>query len=350
MAGARVLDHRVGGDPGVHARDRRVGQHERRARRAPDRQLADDRDPRRVRQHELERRRGAVHGRAAAAAVAPSTLELALAVYAALTSPGDTIAVLPDWAGGHLSHHEVGAPGIRGLRVAPLPYDADVLDVDLETLDAFLGVEAPRLVVVGASLMLFAHRLPEIARVARARGIPLLYDASHVAGLVAERRFQDPLREGADLMTFSTYKSFGGPPGGAIVTNDEELARRVSDAVYPSLVANYDVSRLVPLAAAAVECELETTVDDDYDGYRFHRDEPVFALAWQALERAGFEPQPVEVGGGSDANVFNARGVPCVNIANGMADVHTPDEHIAVSDLDALVHVTLELVAAARSA
>ena len=103
-------------------------------------------------------------------------------------------------------------------------------------------------------------------------------------------------------------------------------------------------------AAAAVECELETTVDDDYEGYRFHRDEPVFALARHALERAGFEPQPVEVGGGSDANVFNARGVPCVNIANGMVDVHTPDEHIAVSDLDAIARVSLELVAAARSA
>jgi glycine hydroxymethyltransferase len=56
-------------------------------------------------------------------------------------------------------------------------------------------------------------------------------------------------------MTFSTYKSFGGPPGGAIVTDDEALAKRVSDAVYPSLVANYDVARLLPLAAAALERE-----------------------------------------------------------------------------------------------
>jgi glycine hydroxymethyltransferase len=103
--------------------------------------------------------------------------------------------------------------------------------------------------------MLFAHRLAAIAEVVRAYGVPLLYDASHVAGLVAEQRFQDPLREGADLVTFSTYKSFGGPAGGAIVTNDERLGQRVSDAVYPSLVANYDVSRLVPLAAAALERE-----------------------------------------------------------------------------------------------
>jgi glycine hydroxymethyltransferase len=194
--------------------------------------------------------------RAEFAEVRPTSATLAnLAVYAALTQPGDTIAVLPDWAGGHLSHHAIGVPGIRGLRVAPLPYDVDQLDVDLGALDTFLGLEAPKLVVVGASLMLFAHRLPAIAEVVRAHGLPLLYDASHVAGLVAEQRFQDPLREGADLVTFSTYKSFGGPAGGAIVTNDERLAERVSDAVYPSLVANYDVSRLVPLAAAALERE-----------------------------------------------------------------------------------------------
>jgi tripeptide aminopeptidase len=102
-------------------------------------------------------------------------------------------------------------------------------------------------------------------------------------------------------------------------------------------------------AAAAVECELETTVDEDYDGYRFRGDEPVFALARRALERAGFEARPVEVGGGSDANVFNARGVPCVNIANGMENVHTPDERIAVADLDAIVEVSLALVDLART-
>jgi glycine hydroxymethyltransferase len=98
--------------------------------------------------------------------------------------------------------------------------------------------------------MLFPHRLTEIAALVR---VPLLYDASHVAGLIAEGRFQAPLAEGADLMTFSTYKSFGGPPGGAIVTNDEALAARVATAVYPGLVANYDAARLVPLAAAALE-------------------------------------------------------------------------------------------------
>ena len=61
-----------------------------------------------------------------------------LAVYTALASPGDTIAVLPGWAGGHLSHHATGAPGVRGLRVVELPYDARQLDVDLERLSELL--------------------------------------------------------------------------------------------------------------------------------------------------------------------------------------------------------------------
>jgi glycine hydroxymethyltransferase len=190
------------------------------------------------------------------AEVRPTSATLAnLAVYTAFARPGDTIAVLPGWAGGHLSHHAVGAPGIRGLRVAELPYDTAALDVDLDALDAFLARERPALVVVGASLMLFAHRLAEIAAAVHAHGVPLLYDASHVAGLVAEGRFQDPLAEGADLVTFSTYKSFGGPAGGAIVTDDPALAEAVATAVYPGLLANYDASRLAPLAAAALERE-----------------------------------------------------------------------------------------------
>jgi glycine hydroxymethyltransferase len=190
---------------------------------------------------------------AAHAEVRPTSATMAnLAVYAALAQPGDTIAVLPGWAGGHLSHHAVGAAGIRGLRVAELPYDAAALDVDVPALPAFLAAERPRLVVIGASLMLFPHDVPAIAQAVNDAGATLLYDASHVAGLLAERRFQAPLREGADLVTFSTYKSFGGPPGGAIVTDDARLAERVATAVYPGLTANYDAARMVPLATAAL--------------------------------------------------------------------------------------------------
>jgi glycine hydroxymethyltransferase len=187
------------------------------------------------------------------AEVRPTSATLAnLAVYTALTVPDDAIAVLPAWAGGHLSHHAVGAPGVAGLRVVELPYDTALLDVELTGLEALLAREHPALVVIGGSLMLRAHRVGAIAERVHAAGARLLYDASHVAGLIAEGRFQAPLREGADLMTFSTYKSFGGPAGGVIAGDDAALMERVSRAVYPGLTANYDIARLLPLGAAAV--------------------------------------------------------------------------------------------------
>jgi glycine hydroxymethyltransferase len=176
-----------------------------------------------------------------------------LAVYTSLTEPGDTIAVLPERAGGHTSHHAVGAPGIRGLRVVDLPYDPEAYDVDLAALPGFLAGERPRVVVIGASLLLFPHRIEAIRAAADEAGAVLLYDASHMAGLVAAGRFQRPLAEGARLLTFSTYKSFGGPPGGAIATDDPALAEKVSEAIFPGLTANYDVGRLGPLAVTAAE-------------------------------------------------------------------------------------------------
>ncbi len=101
-------------------------------------------------------------------------------------------------------------------------------------------------------------------------------------------------------------------------------------------------------AAAVSECEVETTVHDKYRGYRLTPDDPALVLARGALERAGFEPEEVEIGGGADANVFNERGLHCVNIANGMAKIHTAEEEISVADLEAMVAVTLELIDGAR--
>jgi tripeptide aminopeptidase len=100
----------------------------------------------------------------------------------------------------------------------------------------------------------------------------------------------------------------------------------------------------VTFAASLEECEVETEVSRLSRGYRFRRDEPAVELAARSLERTGREPSFILSGGGADANVFNERGLSCVNLANGMTDIHTPDERIAVADLEAMVGVTLALV------
>jgi tripeptide aminopeptidase len=106
----------------------------------------------------------------------------------------------------------------------------------------------------------------------------------------------------------------------------------------------------ITFAAQLAECDVETEVDPSARGYRFKRgDEPV-QIAAAALERSGLQPTYGLSGGGADANVFNERGLACVNLANGMTDIHTPDERITVADLERMVDVTLALVEVARGA
>lgn len=106
----------------------------------------------------------------------------------------------------------------------------------------------------------------------------------------------------------------------------------------------------VTFAAQAADCEVETRIEESYRGYRFRRDDAPVRLAAAALRRCGVEPSYALTGGGADANVFNERGLPFVNLANGMAEIHTPAEHVAVADLERMVEVTLALVEEARGA
>jgi tripeptide aminopeptidase len=103
-------------------------------------------------------------------------------------------------------------------------------------------------------------------------------------------------------------------------------------------------------AAGLEDCEVEAKVSKSYRGYRFKREDPVVRIAHAALERAGYTPAYGLSGGAADANVFNDRGLACLNLANGMQDIHTPDERITVEDLDGMVEVTLALVDVARDA
>jgi len=105
----------------------------------------------------------------------------------------------------------------------------------------------------------------------------------------------------------------------------------------------------ITFAAQVSDCDVESAVDPSARGYRFKRDDDAVRLAAAALERTGFQPTYGLSGGGADANVFNERGLQCLNLANGMTDIHTPEERIAVADLERMVDVTLALVEVARN-
>jgi tripeptide aminopeptidase len=116
--------------------------------------------------------------------------------------------------------------------------------------------------------------------------------------------------------------------------------RRLADLVQ-------EMQDAITFAAGVAECEASTVARKSYEGYRFAKSDAPVVLAADALARCGYQVTYERSGGAADANVFNERGLQVVNLANGMTDIHTPDEHIAVADLEAMVDVTLALVDAA---
>src|SRR5271170_211484 len=101
------------------------------------------------------------------------------------------------------------------------------MDIDLDGLAKAARRLRPRLIVIGGSLCLFPYSVAAAKAIATEVGAWLMYDAAHMGGIIAGGAFQQPLAEGADVMTGSTYKSFGGPPSGMVLTNSEVLAERL---------------------------------------------------------------------------------------------------------------------------
>ena len=97
-------------------------------------------------------------------------------------------------------------------------------------------------------------------------------------------------------------------------------------------------------AASDAECDVEVIVEEMFRGYRLSRTARPVEVATSALEAVGIEPQPIMTGGGSDANVFQARGFQCVNVANGTKAAHQPDESVTVDALGTMLDVALEIV------
>ena len=176
-----------------------------------------------------------------------------LYVFMATCRPGDTIIAPPDTIGGHVTHHAAGAAGLYGLKTVPAPVHADGYTVDVDALRALARQLRPKLITLGGSLNLFAHPVAAVRGIADDVGCRLMFDAAHLSGMVAGRAWANPLAEGAHVMTMSTYKSLGGPPGGLVVGRDAELFERIDAIAYPGLTANFDAGKTAALALSLLD-------------------------------------------------------------------------------------------------
>jgi glycine hydroxymethyltransferase len=176
------------------------------------------------------------------------------AVFSRYIRPGDVVMVNSTPAGGHISHHRAGSVGKYTKNIVNFPLTADGWHIDVDhAMDLMKSLE-PKVLIMGKSLFLFPEPVKEIAPYCKKKGIPLIYDAAHVLGLVAGHQFQDPLGDGAPLVTGSTHKTFFGSQRGVILSNlDDDEWRKIDKGAFPGSSSNHHLETLVALTFATYE-------------------------------------------------------------------------------------------------
>jgi glycine hydroxymethyltransferase len=224
-----------------------------------------------------------------------------LYAFMATCRPGDSIIVPPPTIGGHITHNRDGAAGLYGLRIHESPIHEDSYAVDLDGLAELAHRVRPKLITLGTSLNLAPHPVAEVRSIADEVNASVLFDAAHACGMFAGHVWPSPIAEGADIMTMSTYKSLGGPPGGLLVTDRADLAERIEGIAYPGLTANFDVGKTTALA--------------------------ITLLDW--LEHGDAYAEAMTATAGALATALAERGVPVIATPNGFTTSHQFAVHAA---------------------
>ncbi len=157
------------------------------------------------------------------------------AVFSRLVPQGAVAIAHTVASGGHISHARIGSLGKRTNRILPWPMTEDGWRIDPAKARDLIAEERPPLVVLGRSLFLFPEPVAEIKEICAETGTRIFYDGAHVLGLICGGVFQDPLREGADVLAGSTHKTFFGPQRGVVLSasEDEKFLRKLDKGVFP---------------------------------------------------------------------------------------------------------------------
>ena len=156
------------------------------------------------------------------------------AAYLALIEPGDTVLGMDLSAGGHLTH---GSPvNFSGKTYHFVGYGVDPTTevIDYDVVRILAREHQPKLIVAGASAYSRTIDFAKFREIADEVGAKLMVDMAHIAGLVAAGLHPNPVPY-ADIVTTTTHKTLRGPRGGMILTNDEELAKKVNSAIFPGI-------------------------------------------------------------------------------------------------------------------
>ena len=225
-----------------------------------------------------------------------------MAVYRALLQPGDVVLGMDLSAGGHLTHgHTLSFSGqdyiIHGYGVGENGY------IDYNQVREIALKVKPKMIIAGASAYPRIIDFAEFRKIADEVGAYLMVDMAHIAGLVATGLHPNPVPF-ADVVTSTTHKTLRGPRGGLILTNSEEIIKKINKAVFPGIQGG----PLEHIIAAKAQCFYEA-LQPEFKEYQIQVLKNIKALA-ETLQAKGI---PV-ISGGTDnhlilADVYNSLGI-----------------------------------------
>jgi glycine hydroxymethyltransferase len=156
------------------------------------------------------------------------------AVFLALLNAGDTILGMSLAAGGHLTHG--ATPNLSGKWFRAVQYGVRKDDglIDYEEVERLAKAEKPKLIIAGGSAYPRFIDFPKFRAIADEVGAIFMVDMAHFAGLVAAKLYPSPLPH-AHVVTTTTHKTLRGPRGGMVLTNQEDIAKKINSAIFPGL-------------------------------------------------------------------------------------------------------------------
>ncbi len=216
-----------------------------------------------------------------------------LAVYRALLYPGDKVMGMDLSNGGHLTHgHPLNFSGMD-YEIVSYSVDFQTEMIDYEEVRRIALKEKPRMIIVGASAYSRIIDFKKFKEIADKVGAYLMVDMAHIAGLVAVGIHPSPIGV-ADVVTTTTHKTLRGPRGGLILTNNEEIAKKINKVVFPGIQGG----PLMHVIAAKAQCFHEA-LEPEFAEYQMQVVKNSRALA-KSLTEEGFRV----ISGGTDNHLM----------------------------------------------
>lgn len=216
-----------------------------------------------------------------------------MAVYFALCNVGDTVLGMSLADGGHLTHGSPVNMSGKNYNIVSYGLNRETQMLDYDELERLAKEHKPKMIIAGASAYPREIRFDRIAEIAHEVGAYFMVDMAHIAGLVAAGEHMSPIPY-ADVVTTTTHKTLRGPRGGMILTNDEEIAKKIDKAIFPGTQGGPLMHVIAGKAAALGEA-----LKPEFKAYQKQVVRNAAALA-HALKEEGFNL----VSGGTDNHLM----------------------------------------------